>query len=80
MQISWKYNGNLLFLGTIDMAGIPGTKVTGGGDLVLTAGPFAELRDNDTYICYLESEANVEAPVVIYYVTLDGDGKSSRLF
>lgn len=53
------------------MAGIPGTKVTSDGDLVLTAGPFMDLRDNDTYICYLELEA--ETPIVIYNITLDGE-------
>ena len=57
------------------MAGIVGTKVTNSGDLVLTAGPVTELRDNDTYTCILESELNEEKPVVIYTVTLEGDGK-----
>lgn len=62
-----------MFLGTIDIAGVVGTRITTSGDLVLTAGPYAEPRDNVTYICYLFSETDGEVPVVIYQVTLDGD-------
>ncbi|KAG0725222.1 hypothetical protein GWK47_004761 [Chionoecetes opilio] len=66
--MNWEYNGELLFLGILDLAGIPGTKITNSGDLVLTAGPYAELRDNTTYTCYL-----LQDPVVIYHVTLEGE-------
>lgn len=69
-----------MFLGTIDIAGVVGTRITTSGDLVLTAGPYAELRDNNTYTCYLDSETDGEVPVVIYQVTLDGDGKPPGYF
>lgn len=60
------------------MAGILGTSLSNDGDLVLIAGPYPNLRDNDTYSCYFESEESGEeepAPVlvVMYHLTLVND-------
>lgn len=64
------------------MAGILGTSLSNDGDLVLIAGPYPNLRDNDTYSCYFESEESGEeepAPVlvVMYHLTLVNDGRSN---
>lgn len=81
LQTTWDYNGETLSLGIIDVAGILGTSILENGDLVLTAGPYPELRDNDTYSCYIEPlESNEEEYalelVVKYHITLDNDGEA----
>lgn len=59
------------------MAGILGTSLSDAGDLLLIAGPYPNLRDNDTYTCYYESEESGEEElIVMYHLTLVNDGKS----
>lgn len=59
------------------MAGVLGTSLADSGALVLIAGPYPDLRDNDTYACYYESEESGEEElVVMYQVTLVNDGGS----
>lgn len=62
----------LLFLGSIDLAGIISLSVN-DGNLVLAAGPYRDIRDNVTYTCSAETETGT-INLVTYHVTLQGKG------
>ncbi|XP_071520445.1 uncharacterized protein [Panulirus ornatus] len=71
-DITWKQNGNLLFLGQLDVGGIPGLSLMSNGDLVLARGPYKDIRDNDTYTCYVEAAFD-DVVVATYNISLRGE-------
>ncbi|KAK8735709.1 hypothetical protein OTU49_005278, partial [Cherax quadricarinatus] len=71
-DITWKQGIKPLFLGGLDVANIPGLLVSYDGELILAKGPHKDIRDNDTYVCFVDTFDD-EIAIATYHVRLSGD-------
>nr|XP_027208337.1 uncharacterized protein LOC113802072 [Penaeus vannamei] len=73
-DITWRIDGELLFLGTLDLIGMPGLSLSADGALVLLQGPIRDVRDGRSYVC-LGFDTNIfdDVTLVSYHVSLSGE-------